>query len=1016
MRKKYLSLIIVLCVIATQIGFTNPQPFDSLVPKLTPLKTDDANATTLKGAAKGQVLVESAVFSDVSKIYGDAAIGKMAALGVIHEMGIRKYRPAAMATGYEALAQLTFLSGAEDAIMARVYGQTGKATTLEMQKKLLNQEVLAEAQTRGIVTNEEVLGLKNAVTKEQLAVWTARAIGRQPVNTQRTTFSFSDWASVNPTYRALIETLVDDGIVPLTNAGTFGPKNTVSRAELAVIMANALETQYTQRGIVPNFGLVVADRVNTQTTNGNTVNSRTLTVKNADGTVTNLVTEAHSKGNRRLDFVTYKKGVTSGSKQLAIGDEIEYYTKNNELVYAKVAENHEILDKIHATAEADVYNRFQFGKIADVRSKTEAINGKKIITSIYRVVDVSGDVFDIEVAQDVYSGKKDDILTYKDGRVTGTSVLKTDDVIQYLVTEKREVVYIKLTGPDYKRISGTIREITPITENAPATVTVFGYDDKLYTLPLLPYANLTINDRLAKITDYVYGMPVDISMSTGMVLTMNGTSYDSDPGYIPKYGKMRIGDVASVYKKSFTVTLPGGTKEYYEITPKTTFIKEGVPVSPLSLKVGLPVKLYFDDISSNQVSRVEIETPEIMFEIIYKGKLDKVSGAKGEINLIGVDGLSKPEFIANNTWKPAESFNVGLKINSKTDIYVGNEKLTAKELERSYSGYPVYSVVKSVYGKPTVVKMTVMTGADNIPQQSMVRRVDNTLGSFELSLSKENFTMNEGTIVIKDGLVVPNNNISLRDNLFVVSESIGRYQKNAMVVKVMTPSDTIFDRIKIGAIEKVEPVDRVTLNNHAHYSNNYITAVNKNESGYYKFLSNSFIQDVTNSADIKTIKPEDFFHKPYSRVENIDKTYNLNFRGLQYKRYYTYMVVNEAGDAIIAMKLRHKGLLSGQNFDDNLYKEEEIATELEKTFKNAVLTRGIVNGKDTTWTRVELTDSHDWTDFNGQWSPNRANIYVKYNDAIIIKNNKVITIDDVKTGDYLYIMRIKDQGMVIFVE
>lgn len=1014
MRKKYLSLFIVLCVIATQFGFTNTQPFDTLVPVLRPLKTDSTNANTLKGYKIGQALLDTSIFTDVRKIYGDAAISKLAALGVIREKGTKTYRPSAMATGYEVLAQLTFLRGAEEAIMTRVNTQVGKSSDKAFQKKIFEQELLNEAQTLGILTADEVLGLQAPVSKEKIAVWTARAIGRQAENAQRTTYTFSDWASVNPTYRPLIGSLVDDGIVPLTNTGTFGPKNNVSRAELAVIVANALETQYAQRGITTGFGLIVSDRVNTQTTNGNTVNSRTLTVKNADGTVTNLVTESHSKGNRKLDFVTYKKGVTSNHKQLAIGDEIEYYTINNEVMYASVAENHEILDKIHATAENDIYNRFQFGNIGDIRTRTETIGSKKIIVTIFRVVDVSGDVFDIEVTQDVFSGQKEDILTYKDGKVGTTSLLKKGDMIQYLVTEKREVVYIKRTGMDYKLVAGTIRGVTPITADAPATVTVFGYDDKVYTLPLLPYANLTINGRLSKITDYVYGMPVTVNLITGSVLTMEGTSYDSEPGYIPKYGKMRIGDVVSVYKNSFTVKLPGDKSEYYVVGPKTGFFKDGVPVNIRSLKVGIPVKVYFDDISSNQVSRVDIETPEIMFEIVYKGKLDKVSGSKGEVNLVGVDGLSNPEFIANNMWKPADSFNVPLKISSKTEIYVGNEKLTLKELERFYSGYPVYSVVKSVFGQPTVVKMSVMLGGESL-HQSKVKKVDHTRGAFEL-VTKENFNIQSGTIVIKDGLVVPNDKIALRDSLFVISENTsGTYEKNAIVVKVMSPFDTLFNSIRFGAIERVD-LSTITLKNHTQYQNNAISSVNKNESGYYKLFTDTLIQDVTNPAAIKTIKPGDFFHKSYARAENLDKVYNQFVKGLQYKRYYAFMVVDEASQSVVAMKLRHKGLLSGQNFDDNLFKEEEIATELEKTFKNAVLTRGIVNSKDTTWTRVELTDSNDWTEFTGQWTVNRANIYVKYNDAIIIKNNKVITIDDVKTGDYLYIMRIKDQGMVIFVE
>ncbi len=1014
MLKKTTAVLLLICVMMTQIGFTNPQPFDALVPKLTPLDVDASEANTLKGSAKGKELVIGANFLDGAKIYGDDDIAKLAALGVINTFGSRKYRPSDKATGYEALTQLLFMKGQEAAIMTAVYAQAGSSTTPAALQKVLKQEVLAQAQAQGILTNDEVLGLNDPVMRERLAVWTARAIGKQPSYTQRTTFSFTDWASVNPTYRGLIEDLITDGIMPLKNTGAFGPKESVSRAELAVIVSAATETQYGARGIQTAFGLIVSDRTDVDKAPGNTTETRTLTVKNADGTMTKLVSETQTKGSKRFDYVVHKGGVTSSNKLLAVGDEIEYLTQDGALVFAEVMPDHLILEKINASAESDAYNRFQFGKVADIRTNTEVVAGKSVITEIYRIVDVSGDVFDIEVTEDTYTGQRDDILTYKNGKVRGANVLKVDDMIQYLVTDKRQVVYIKVTDLTPQNIAGTVREVAKATAEAPAKVTIFGYDDKVYTLPLAPYAGLTINDRLATIEDFVYGMPVTVELTGSSVITMSGTSYDTEPGYIPKYGKMRIGEVTSVYKKSFTITLNGGIKEFYEVTPQTVFVKDGNVVSIEALKAGTPVKVYFDDIASNQVSRVEIESPEVLFETIYKGQLQTINNIKGEIGLTGVDGLSKPEYISNNDWEQADAFNVSLKVNTETDIYVGNEKLDMKELDRSYSGYPVYAVVKSVFGKPTVVKMSVMTGGETM-HQSNIRKLDNTIGTFELS-TRENFNITDGTIIIRDGLVVPNNSLNIRDTVFVVSESPrGTYEKNAMVVKVITPFDDIFNGIRIGAIEDVNP-SNFTLRNHTQYFNNFLNDVNKNASGYYRFYTGSLIQDITDRENILTIKPRDFFHKDYARLENPDKNYQSNQKGLPYDRYYAFMVVNPADNSIIAMKMRQKGLVSGQNIDDNLYKEEDIAKELEKTFDNAVLTRGIVTDLDETWDRVKLTDSHDWTDYTGRWTANRADIYVRYTDAIIIKNNQVKTVDDIKQGDYLYIMRIKDQGLVIFID
>lgn len=989
-------------------------PFDVPVPEFTALKTDTTNANTLTGSNKGKDIITNSYFSDIKNTYGHESIVRMAALGVVKQYGDKKYYPSSKATGYDVLGMLVRMRGNEAAVMQRVYNLAGSSTTPAVLKQFMDQEYLVEAQTLGIINATEVLNLGSPTTKEQIAVWTSRAIGLTPVFNQQTVFTYSDWASVNPIYRSLIEDMTTNGIIPLKNDGTFAPKENVTRGELAVIMAAALETQYAARTITTGFGLVIGVKPETIYNNGDTVKRNTVTVKNTDGTVTNLVSETHSKGNQQLDYVTHKNGVVSNNANLKLGDEIEYVTLAGALQYVQVIDNNLILEKIAANSSADLYTTFHYGTLVDINTKTQYKNGKTVITEIYRVVDITGDVFDILVDEDLYTGQRDDIITYKNSKVGGVHQLEIGDVMEYLANENREIIYIKVAPLEKKTLSGTVREITPLTATGPATMTIYGYDDKVYQFPLAPYANLRINDRVTGINNFVYGMPVDVEISNGYIILVEGESYSGEPGYIPKYGKMRMGDIVTVYQNSFSVKLSDGKTEFYDINQTTQYTKDGNIVSKDALKPGMSVKVYFDNISALDASKVEIEAPEILFEIIYKGKIKNVNGARKEIQIIGSDGVSKPEYISNNDWLPADSYSINLKTDDKTEYYAGNQKLTMNELERNYSGYQMYAVIKKVFGQPTVVRLSVKTGGEMM-FSSTVRTVDHTLGSFDIS-TKENFNITDGTIVIKDGLVVPSSQLKARDTVFVVSESpMGAYDKNAMVVKVVTPYDNIFDKIRIGAVETVNP-SYITFRNYTQYTNNFLNAVNPNETGYYKFYTDSKIVDLTDPTKIKTIKPADFWHAAYARSENVDKNYNSSTAGLQFKRYYAFMVVNEADSSIIAMHLRQKGLLSGQNFDDTLYKESDVATKLEETFTSAVLSRGIVTSDDTTWDRIEITDSHDWTDYTGQWTANKANIFVKYTDAIVIKNNAVITVEDIQMGDYIYVMRIKENALVIFVQ
>lgn len=992
------------------IAFSD-ESFDVPVPEFRAVKTDVSKANTLTGAAKAKDIISNSYYTDISGTYGHRSIVKMAAFEVVKQYGDKKYYPSQAITGYEALGMLVRLRGNEANVMQRVYAQTGSSTTPDKMKLIMNQEYLTEAQILGIIDDKEILNLNQTVTKEKIAVWISRAISKSPNNLPTTVFTYSDWATVTPVYRALIEDLTTDGIIKLRNDGSFGPKTTVSRGEMAVILDAAYETQYAARGIASGFGLVIGIKPEKVYDNGNVINRNTITVKNTDGTVTKLVSETHSKLGKQLDYVTYKNAIVSNNANIAMGDEIEYYTIGGELRFVDVLDHNLVLEKINANSSADIYTTFHYGTLIDIRTKNQVKNGKAIISEIYRVTDITGDVYDIIVDEDMYSGQRDDIITYKNGSVGGVKKLAIGDVLEYLVNETKQVLYIKVAPLDKKSISGTVREITPLAEDGPATMTIYGYDEKLYQVPLASYANLRINSRVTTLSNFVYGMPVTAEISNGYIISVDGESYSGEPGYIPKYGKMRIGKVVDIYNNSIQVELSTGVLELYAINGSTTFSKDGNVVSKSALKVGLPIKVYFDDISSMIASKIEIEAPEVLFEIIYKGKIKNVNAAKKEIIFTGSDGLSKPEYISNNDWISAESFTVDLKTNTDTEIYVGNQKLNITELQRQYGNYEAYAVVKKVYGVSTIVKLTVKTGGETL-YSSTVRSADHTQNKFEIA-TKENFNITEGTIVIKDGLVVPNSKLEKGDTVFVVSERV-ESSRNAMIVKVVTPYDNIFNRIRIGAIEQVNP-NTITLRNHTGYTNNVLNSPNPNESGPYNLDTDSEIIDMTDKDKFKSIKPKDFFNDSYAKTENQDKNYRQDLPGLQFKRYYTFMVVNEYDNSIIAMHLRHKGLLINQNIDDSVYKEEDVAKKLNETFANAKLSRGIVTDKDLTWKLIQITDAHQVANYTGQWVATTANISIRYTDSIIIKGNKVIAIDDIKKGDYIYTMSIDNTALVIFV-
>lgn len=991
-------------------------PFDMPVPELTAATTDTTNAKTIPGYKKTRQLLNQIYYNDIDGVHGRQSIVKATALGIINEFGDRYFRPGSQVTGYETLRMLLNLRGQEAAIMQRVYtnaGVTGKSLSPQQIKARANREYFASAQNLGILQPTEILNLNEPISRELAASFLARTLNLNPQYSQTQVYTFTDWADIAPTNRAPLEILVKQDIVPLNNDGRFAPRATLTKSELAVWVANAFDYAPTTIGQAAiGAGLVIGIETATAAT---TPTAGTVVIKNLDGSVIKLAP----------DYITYKKGIISNAKHLKPGDEIQYIQLDGETRYAGTVENGTILNHLLKTnpdapgpTGPSIYQIIHFGTVADIRQIKEVKAGKSINKEIYRVLDVSGDVFDLVVTEDNYSGYREDIITTKNGRVGGIRLLEVGDTIEYSVSNKNQVNYIKASPITPITIKGTVRKATPITPNTPEFITVYSYDEKVHKYPVAPYAELTINERQAEIKDYVYGLPIEITVRNGHIVVAKTESFTAEPGYIPPFGKMRMGTVTNLYTGGFDIILPGAgnaqnsphsARHSVRYDSSTQFIKNAGPVSITALKAGDKVKVFYDAISAKNASRIEIQAQELAFDKIYKGKIRNMVAQNSSLLITGADGISNPEYIVNNKWLQSPDSSVDLQIAPDCEIYIDNKRLSASALERFYSGYQVYAVVKEVYSKPTAVKISVKTGGEMLYSSSVVS-VDHTRGELDL-LTRDNFNISRATIVLKDGRVVPATELKSRDAVLVASASPhGAYEKNAMFVQVTSQIDKIFEMIRIGAVESVNP-STMTLANYTQYTHNSLDRVNPNVSGHYKFFTHTKIKDITDPKKIESVSAQNFFHNKYARSENPSTT-----PGLKYKRYYAFMVANPLDNSIIAMNVRKFGLLELDPIDKRLTKESDIPKTLQKTFKDAVLTRGVVAGQDKTWSRLELTDAHDYTDYTGRWTPTKTNIFIKYSDAIIIKNYKAIDITDIRAGDYVYVMRIKSGALVIFVE
>jgi len=988
--------------VVSPIGFADIN-VDIPVPEFRAAVLDIGEMETIDGYANGVELLNNTQYSDISENPFERNIIRMATQGIASRQGDTNFRPEVEITGFEAMKYLVRLSGQELAVQQAVLAQTG-GLSQDAIDALYNEQYAAQALGQGLLLAEEYTSMREPTTREQLAVWIARAIGLAPVVADiEAVFGFNDYALVTPSNRGLVEALLRNEIMTSGNDGNFDPRGSMTRGEFMEVIDAASVELYPQNGVVVNYGLVTGVQEGTTQEVGFTLDERKLIVRNVDGSATALRTTINNQTNQKMDFVVYKDGVPFHSKAILVGDEIQYFVKNGAVIYAEVIDDNTILEKIRLSQEQDGNMTTYFGSIYETLEQKHWVEDRYIDSKRYRVRTFDGQTFDLVVETDIYTGVTNDMIVYKDRFVGGIDLLEEGDDISFVVKDNDSVVYVSAIPLWRNNLSGTVRYVTTNPDTGQASLTVFGYDDVIYEYPVASYANVTVNDTYANLADLLYGQDVTLDLNQGYVINIESETFTDNPGYIPKYGKVRMGKIFAVFPAGIVFEV-GNERISYDIPDGIPITKGGIAVTTNALKEGDSVKLFFDDIYTDKISKMEVEGIERLIQQVYKGRLGSVNETKHSISLY------EPKYLKNTDWLSLDTYTKELDLSENAEIYVGNLPVSLNDLERDHRNQTVYVVVEDSYGDSVASKVSIKYGGENVYNDT-VRTVNDALGSMELE-NRINLNLTKGTIILKESRIIDPSLISKKDNVLVVSEyQLG--ENNANVIKMMTSTESIFERIFIGAVETVGG-NYFKIRNWANMDDNEWNDIDDSTSDRFFYHTDTVITDITDFDKPKTVKPTDFFHDSYSRVENKGK----DNKGLIYERYYTILVLkdtDEGSRSVVAMNMNHKGLLENQNIDDKITDIDDVAVKLNDMLEDMFLTRGVVDEIDTTWDRIKLTDSNDWFSSVAEWRSNSVDTYVEYPNALIIKENEKITIDELEPGDSVYILRNDEKAQVIFV-
>ncbi|MDD4569604.1 MAG: hypothetical protein PHE70_05710 [Tepidanaerobacteraceae bacterium] len=532
----------------------------------------------------------------------------------------------------------------------------------------------------------------------------------------------------------------------------------------------------------------------------------------------------------------------------------------------------------------------------------------------------------------------------------------------------------KAVGKTYPGLplEGYIKEIN-LTDQ---WVSVEEYSGRVRRWSLSHNAVIMIDDTPAEPKDFKPGMEIYAHYIRNNITYMESWSTEN-LGYISPGTKVRSGTVKKIDRDQLIIRYPTGKEETYFTSPATLAVKNGVSVPLSTLYEGDSVRLYFDEKDSPIISRVKIQGDSVKIKGLYKGQLDVTKIADGVL------GMKNVEVFQDGAWREFKSV-LRMDLSRDLSIFFNGQAQPSGNI-KYFRGRTVYLAVKDFFGRDQVEKMVIKnqyetTFSDKIEEINWYGE------AFELK-NKQNIGFNEGTIFIKNHRLVDAYSVNPGSDAFVVTDGRGK-QMSADVVYIydedINNSNIGQYYLYSGQLDMVVQ-NRVTLTDFFLLNRNEWESFDDDKELYYD--NDTYIFDLE---EMNRITPEQFYTEHYAVDE--DSSYA---RHDKLKSWHVYAYTD--GDRIVAIALK-KDM-------DSLLRQRITLGTVDKLEEDPYV--GMT---------VSLRDAQDWSRRNDKWMPKTVPVRMRVEKALLIKDDKVISWDELKPGDNIYSVRDDFEGKFLMVK
>ncbi|WIF96023.1 hypothetical protein [Caminicella sporogenes] len=503
------------------------------------------------------------------------------------------------------------------------------------------------------------------------------------------------------------------------------------------------------------------------------------------------------------------------------------------------------------------------------------------------------------------------------------------------------------------------------------------YDGTLHILNILLNTKFNIDGVPVKLEDFKPGMEIYAELKGRSISYME--SYSTDKiGYIEPQSKMRSGVVQKIDRNQITIKSFNNEKMTFFTSPATIVLKSGKNVDLSVICIGDSIKVFFDDINLSIASKIEIEGKSILIKKIYKGKL--INYDEMENLLI----LSDIKELKNGAWEYYQN-TMKIYFNDEIPIFIGGNKVSYENL-KFYKDRTIYFVVKDIFGQEKIERMVIKSKYETI-YTSKIDKINWYSESMELS-NKRNISFNDGTIFVKSDRIVDKYSINPESDALIIADGKnGLYMADVVYIynEGINNSNIGQNYIYVARLDEIVK-DKLIGKDFYVLKKNEWRSFRKEKEFYYD--EDTYIYDLENKKQIST---KDFYSENYAVDEDSDYAEEHKLRD-----WYGYMYTD--GDKIIAISVK-----------------EKLDSLLRQRVTTGVVIEDAVEDSLVGYT-VKLGNARDWSRSKNKWMMKNSSLKLRIEDALIIKENKVINPEDLKAGDRLYIVRDDMQCKVIVVK